>query len=85
MAQNGCIIRKGPRWFLNYWENVSVDGAIVRRRKCVKLAEYGDRYRVPRDLADLVAEKMAGVRGAANVRGPRIPSWATFRTCTCRL
>lgn len=65
MAQNGMLFRKGPSWFLKYWEDVQVNGAQLRRRKCVKLAEYGDRYRTPRDLGDLVAEKMATVRGSA--------------------
>lgn len=34
-------------------------------QKCVRLADYCDRYRSERDLDDLVAEKMNGVRQAA--------------------
>lgn len=42
-----------------------MDGQIVRKQKCLKLADYGDHYRCPNDLDDLVAEKMANVRQAA--------------------
>ena len=37
----------------------------ARKQKCVKLAEYGDRYRCESDLDELVAEKLAAVRQAA--------------------
>ena len=46
-------------------DNFSVDGQIIRKQKCVKLAEYSDRYRNESDLDDLAAEKMANVRQAA--------------------
>jgi integrase len=74
MVQEGQVFRrtegKGKtkvkgNWFLRYWDNFFVDGKIVRKRKCVKLAEYSDRYRSESDLDDLVAEKLAGVRQAA--------------------
>jgi len=42
-----------------------VDGEKIRKQKCIKLADYCDRYRREGDLDDLVAEKMAGVRQAA--------------------
>jgi len=66
MAQKGFIFRKGVSWFFRYRDNFSVDGKIVRKQKCVKLADYGDRYRCPRDLAGMVAEKMSSVRQASN-------------------
>ena len=65
MGQKGFVFRKGASWFFRYRDNFNVDGKIVRKQKCVKLAEYGDRYRCPSDLDDLVAEKMAGVRQAS--------------------
>jgi hypothetical protein len=65
MAQEGFVFRKGPSWFLRYRQNTNVDGQIIRKRKCVKLAEYCDRYRCPSDLDDLVAEKLTAVRDAA--------------------
>lgn len=65
MAQKGFVFRKGASWFLKYRDNVDVGGVIVRKQKCVRLAEYCDRYRCESDLDDLVAEKMNGVRQAA--------------------
>jgi len=65
MAQHGFVFRKGSSWFLRYRDSFLVGGQLVRKQKCVKLAEYGDRYRCPSDLDDLVAEKMKGVREAA--------------------
>jgi integrase len=64
MAQQGYRFKKDGSWYLRYRDNFSVDGKIVRKQKCVKLAEYSDRYRREGDLDDLVAEKMAGVRQA---------------------
>lgn len=65
MAQQGFVFRKGPSWFLKYRDFVDVDGRRVRKLKCVKLADYCDRYRCESNLEDLVAEKMASVRQAA--------------------
>jgi len=65
MAQHGFVFRKGASWFLRYRDNFVVDGKLVRKQKCVKLADYGDRYRCASDLDELVAEKMSGVRQAA--------------------
>ena len=65
MAQHGFVFRKGRSWFLRYRDNFEVDGQIIRKQKCVRLADYCDRYRCESDLDELVAEKMAGVRQAA--------------------
>jgi len=65
MAQQGFVFRKGGSWFLRYRDNFIVDGKLIRKQKCVKLADHGDRYRCASDLDELVAEKMAGVRQAA--------------------
>src|SRR5580704_907202 len=63
--QKGYVFRAGSFWFLRYRDAFLVDGKIVRKQKCVKLAQYGDRYRRESDLADLVEEKLAGVRAAS--------------------
>jgi integrase len=65
MAQQGFVFRKGGSWFLRYRDNFLVDGRTVRKQKCVKLADYGDRYRRPKDLKDIVAEKMSKVGQAS--------------------
>jgi integrase len=65
MSQQGFVFRKGNSWFLRYRHDVSVDGVLERKQKCVKLADYCDRYRRERDLDDLAAEKMSGVRQAS--------------------
>lgn len=65
MAQHGFVFKKGKSWFLKYRENKNVDGQIVRTQKCVKLADYCDRYRCESDLDELVTEKIAGVHQAA--------------------
>lgn len=64
MAQSGYVFRKGNSWFLRYRTNVVVDGVVVRKQKCVWLAFVSDQYRCERDLADLVDEKLSGVRAA---------------------
>ena len=51
MGQKGFIFRKGASWFFRYRDSFNVDGKIVRKQKCVKLANYCDRYRCEKDLA----------------------------------
>lgn len=65
MAQHGFVFKKGGSWFLKYRHDVDVDGQIVRKQTCVKLADYGDRYRCESDLDELVAEIMSKVHQAA--------------------
>jgi len=43
MAQQGYVFRKGNRWYLRYRDNFNEDGQIVRKQKCVHLADYCDR------------------------------------------
>jgi len=33
----------GNRWYLRYRDNFNEDGQIVRKQKCVHLADYCDR------------------------------------------
>ena len=65
MAQDGYVFKFRNSWNLRYRDYFNVDGKIVRKQKCVKLADYCDRYRCKSDLDDLVAEKLAGVRQAS--------------------
>jgi hypothetical protein len=59
MAQRGYVFRKGGSWFL-----VSDDSPVDAGRcaASVEAVDYGDRYRCPKDLDDLVADKMFKVR-----------------------
>jgi integrase len=65
MAQQGYIFKQRGSWFLRYRDNFSVDGKIVRKQKCVKLADYCDRYRCERDVQPLADEKLATVKQSA--------------------
>jgi len=47
--------------FVDKIEMTFSHGILVRLQKCVKLADYGDRYRCERDLDDLVSEKISRV------------------------
>jgi integrase len=64
MSQQGYVFKKDNSWFLRYRDNFSVGGQIIRKQKCMKLADVSDRYRRESDLKDLVTEKLAGVREA---------------------
>ena len=50
MRQDGYIFRKGDSWFLRYRDNSLVDGVVVRRQKCKRLAAFCDQYRTEKDL-----------------------------------
>src|SRR5947208_2194650 len=65
MAQQGFVFRKGDSWHLRYRHDVEVDGVMVRKQKCVKLADYCDRYRCKSDLDELAQEKLTKVSAAA--------------------
>lgn len=58
MAQNGFVFRKGNSWFLRYRHDVEIDGVMVRKQKCVKLADYCDRFRCESDLEELAKAEM---------------------------
>lgn len=59
MAQHGQIIKRHGAWHLRYWDTFIVDGARVRKQKCVKLADICDRYRSKKDLQALRDEILA--------------------------
>jgi integrase len=64
MSQNGYVFKKGRSWFLRYWTNVLVDGQMVRKQKCGKLAPCSDVYRSKGAFKDLVKQKLASVEAA---------------------
>jgi hypothetical protein len=51
--QHGYIWRKGQGWYGRWWEDVLVNGEVIRKQRCKKLAEYGDRYRSKKDVQPL--------------------------------
>src|ERR1700730_405814 len=50
----GYIWRKGHAWYGRWWEDVLVNGNVVHKQRCKKLAEYGDRYRSQKDVRPLL-------------------------------
>ncbi|HXN52168.1 MAG TPA: tyrosine-type recombinase/integrase [Candidatus Acidoferrum sp.] len=56
--QQGYIFRKGRNWYGRWWDDVIVEGQIVRKQRCEKLAEVSDRYRSRADVRVLLAEKL---------------------------
>jgi integrase len=54
--QEGYVFRKGRNWYGRWWEDVIVEGRIVRKQRARKLAEYCDRYRTDQDVRPLLDE-----------------------------
>ena len=50
------IWRKGQGWYGRWWEDVLVNGDVVRKQRCKKLAEYGNRYRSEEDVRPLLKD-----------------------------
>ena len=61
--QNGFVYRKGPSWFLMYYDNFpQPDGTIKRKQVCKKLADYGGQYRSKASLQLLVEDVLNPLR-----------------------
>ena len=56
MAQHGFVYKQGGSWFLKYRDNCIVDGVLVRKQKCKRLAAVCDQYRTEKDLEGLKAD-----------------------------
>lgn len=56
--QQGYIFRKGANWYGRWWDDVIVNGQVVRKQRCEKLAEVSDRYRSKADVRPLLEEKL---------------------------
>lgn len=68
--QQGYIFRKGANWYGRWWDDVIVDGKIVRKQRCEKLAAVSDRYRSKADVRPLLAEKLRPINeGRARPEG----------------
>jgi integrase len=61
MARDGFIFKKSGSWFLRYRDNFLVDGVLVRKQKCKRLAAVCDRYRTEKDLEDLKNDILAPI------------------------
>src|SRR5262245_6452450 len=72
MAQSGYIYKHGGSWFLRYRDNFTVDGQIIRKQVCKKLADYCDHYRCERDVKDLAEAEIAKVKQSAKTPHPGI-------------
>ena len=56
--QQGYIFRKGRNWYGRWWDDVMVDGEVLRKQRCEKLTEVSDRYRSKADVRPLLADKL---------------------------
>jgi integrase len=56
--QQGYIFRKGRNWYGRWWDDVMVDGEVLRKQRCEKLAEVSDRYRSKTDVRPMLADKL---------------------------
>lgn len=56
--QRGYIFRKHRSWYGRWWEDAIVDGQQIRRQRCVKLADYCDRFRSESDVQPLLDERL---------------------------
>jgi len=56
--QQGYIFRKGRNWYGRWWDDLMVDGEVLRKQRCEKLAEVSDRYRSKADVRPLLADKL---------------------------
>src|SRR5215469_16979753 len=65
MSQKGYILKRCGAWFVRYRADFTIDGKIVRKQKCVKIAEVCDRYRSKSDVEPLAEAEVAKVKQSA--------------------
>jgi integrase len=69
-TQSGYIFRKGDSWFVRYYDDVLVAGAVVRKQRCKRVAAYCDQYRNEKSVRPLADEILRPLNsGKADVRG----------------
>ena len=59
--QRGYIWRVGKSWYGRWYRNEIEHGVTVRRQHSERLCEHNDRYRSKKDVAPLLAQKLAPV------------------------
>jgi integrase len=68
--QAGFIWKKGRSWFGRWRDDVMIDGKLVRKQQCRKLADVCDRYRSKKDVRPLLDEILSPLNnGRADARG----------------
>lgn len=68
--QEGYIWKKGSHWYGRWYDDVLVDGQIVRKAKVKQLAPYCDRYRNPSDVQSLLDDILRPINeGKSDPRG----------------
>jgi integrase len=67
--QSGYIWRVGNSWFGRWREDVLKEGKIIRKQRCKRLADYGDRYKTERDVQPLLDDVLRPLNeGRTDVR-----------------
>lgn len=68
--QSGYIFKKYGSWFGRWRDDFLQDGQVVRKQRCVKLADASDRYRSESDVRPLLAQILHPLNeGRTDVRG----------------
>jgi integrase len=68
--QTGFIFKKGRSWFGRWRDDIMVDGKLVRKQQCRKLADVCDRYRTKADVLPLLEEILSPLNnGRSDARG----------------
>src|ERR1700730_12580810 len=68
--QTGFIWKKGRSRYRRQRDDVMVDGKLVRKQQCRKLADVCDRFRCEKDVRPLLDEILGPLnKGRADVRG----------------
>ena len=75
--QRGYIWKAGRSWFGRWREDTLLDGQVVRKQRCAKLADVCDRYRSKADVYPLLAEKLRPLNEGRHSPQSTIPV-ATF-------
>ncbi len=58
--QKGYVFRKGPAWFIRYYDDVlQPDGTVKRVQKCERLADVDDEHRTKASVKQLAHDKLA--------------------------
>jgi integrase len=75
-AQKGYLFHKNAAWFLRYFDDVLVDGAIQRKQICKKLdVPYGGKYKTRKSVAEWASKILVPINaGTANPQSTMLVS-----------